>query len=242
LYLVAGNRKYVVKESQRLASQAKTTPVVDGSGLKNTLERETVRWLARNAGGNLKEKKVLLVISVDRFGMAEAFVETGCQTIFGDLMFSLGIPVAVKSLRAVRVLARVSLPVLCHLPIKMLYPTGKAQEKIQPKYEREYQWADIIAGDFHVIRKHLPSRIEGKMIVTNTTTAADVQRLRERGAATLVTSTPEMHGRSFGTNVMEGVFITLANKRPEEMTPEEYFAWMQKIGWQPRVERLKDEG
>lgn len=241
LYLVAGGRKYVIKESQRLAANAKTTPVVDGSGLKDTLERETIRWLTQH-GFELKGKNALMVIAVDRFGMAEALLEAGCHTIFGDLMFSLGIPMPMRSMNTVRVLGRLALPILCHLPIRMLYPTGKSQEEIQPKYEKYYQWADIIAGDFHPIRKHLPPRLEGKMIITNTTTADDVQRLRERGVATLVTTTPKMNGRSFGTNVLEGVFITLAGKRPEEMTAEDYLALMQRIRWQPRVERLNDEG
>lgn len=239
LYLVAGGRKYVIKESQRLAANAQRTPVVDGSGLKDTLERETIRYLMRH-GFELKDKNALLVIAVDRFGMAEALIEAGCHTIFGDLMFSLGIPIPIRSMGGVRRLGRLCLPILCHLPIRMLYPTGKSQEEIKPKYEKYYQWADIIAGDFHPIRKHLPPRLDGKMIITNTTTAADVQRLRERGVATLVTTTPEMNGRSFGTNVWEGVFVALANKRPEEMTAADYFSWMQKIGWQPRIERLND--
>jgi hypothetical protein len=246
LYLVAGGRKYVIKESQRLAANAKTTPVVDGSGLKDTLERETIRWLTQH-GFELKDKNALMVIAVDRFGMAEALIEAGCHTIFGDLMFSLGIPIPMRSMNAVRVLGRLALPILCHLPIRMLYPTGKSQEEIKPKYEKYYQWADIIAGDFHPIRKHLPPAerhevrsLQGKMIVTNTTTADDVQRLRERGVATLVTTTPKMNGRSFGTNVMEGVFITLANKQPEEMMAEDYLALMQRMGWQPRVEKLND--
>ncbi len=247
LYLVAGGRKYVIKESQRLAANARRTPVVDGSGLKDTLERETIRWLTQH-GFELKGKNALMVIAVDRFGMAEALIEAGCHTIFGDLMFALGIPIPIRSMSALRVLGRLALPILCHLPIRMLYPTGKAQEEIKPKYEKYYQWADIIAGDFHPIRKHLPPverhgvrSLQEKMIITNTTTADDVQRLRERGVATLVTTTPKMNGRSFGTNVMEGVFITLANKRPEEMTAEDYFSWMQKIGWQPRIERLNDK-
>ena len=50
LYLVAGGRRYVIEQSRRLAESAKVTPVVDGCGLKNTLERETVRWLQACGG------------------------------------------------------------------------------------------------------------------------------------------------------------------------------------------------
>ena len=46
LYLVAGNRRYVFAESAKLLKQVNDTPVLDGSGLKNTLERMAIRYLA----------------------------------------------------------------------------------------------------------------------------------------------------------------------------------------------------
>lgn len=236
LYLVAGKRRYVIEESRRLAESAKVTPVVDGSGLKNTLERETIRWLSQR--GELADKKVLLVSAVDRFGMAQAFVEAGCETVFGDLMFGLGLPIPIRSMRTVEFLAPLVLPILRRLPIRVIYPTGSKQETTQPRFERYYHWADVVAGDFNYIRRHLPPRMDSKTIVTNTTTAQDVALLRERGVATLVTTTPELEGRSFGTNVMEAVLVALAERRPEEMQAEDYLEMLERLGWEPRVARL----
>lgn len=238
LYLVAGKRRYVIEESRRLAESAKSTPVVDGSGLKNTLERETIRWLAQHGELELKGKNVLVVSAVDRFGMAEAFAEAGCHCLFGDLIFALGIPIGLHSLGMVRTVAAMVLPILRRLPIKVLYPTGDKQEDTKPRHGKYFRWADVVAGDFHFIRRYLPERMDGKVIVTNTTTAEDVALLRERGVATLVTTTPEFGGRSFGTNVMEGVLIALAGKRPEQMEPEDYLDLLRRLGWQPRVVRL----
>jgi hypothetical protein len=51
------------------------------------------------------------------------------------------------------------------------------QEEIRPRFERWYQWAEIIAGDLHYIRRHMPGDLHGKIIVTNTTTTADLVRL-----------------------------------------------------------------
>jgi hypothetical protein len=59
--------------------------------------------------------------------------------------------------------------------------------------------------------------------------------LRERGAAHLVTTTPELEGRSFGTNVMEAVLIALAGKSAEEMSAGDYLGLLQRLGWRPRV-------
>jgi hypothetical protein len=242
LYLVAGGKRYVIEQSRRLAEAAKITPVVDGSGLKNTLERETVRWLAQRSEFAIRGKRTLLVSAVDRFGMAEGLVAAGCEVIFGDLIFALGLPIPVRSLRTVAVLAAVLLPVLRRLPISVLYPTGEKQERVHPRHARFLQWADIIAGDFHYIRRNLPERLDGKLVLTNTTTDEDLALLRERGLRTLVTTTPEFQGRSFGTNVMEGVLIALAGKSPATMQPDDYLLLLERLGWEPRVARLAEAG
>jgi hypothetical protein len=69
-------------------------------------------------------------------------------------------------------------------------------------------------------------------------TADDVPLLRERGVELLVTTTPVLDGRSFATNVMEGVVITHARKRPEEMTAADYERVLSAWNAGPRIERL----
>jgi hypothetical protein len=101
-----------------------------------------------------------------------------------------------------------------------------------------YRWAEVIAGDFHLIRRYMPPQLPGKVVLTNTVTAADVEDLRRRGVALLVTTTPEMGGRSFGTNVIEAVLVAASGRRPEELRPEDYLDWMQRAGFQARVERF----
>lgn len=240
LYLVAGSRRYVIEQSRRLAESARITPVVDGSGLKNTLERETIRWLVREGRLDFAGKNVLVVSAVDRFGMAEAFVEAGANTLFGDLIFAVGVPIPLHTLRAVRVLAALLLPLLCRLPISILYPTGESQETTRPKHGKYFDWAEVVAGDFHFIRKNLPERMDGKTIITNTTTSSDVELLRQRGVEALVTTTPEFDGRSFGTNVMEAALVALAGKHPDDMTPDDYLDLLHRLGWKPRVVGLQE--
>jgi hypothetical protein len=239
VYLVARNRRYPVKDGLRLLNALKTTPACDGSGLKNTLERQVVDQLFRE-GILSRGQRVLLVSAVDRFGMAEALVQNRAEVIFGDLIFGLGVPIPLRSLSTVAVLAAIILPVLGRLSFKMLYPTGQKQEKEKPKYGRYYEWADVIAGDFHYIRRYLPASIPGKVVLTNTTTKQDEAVLRERGARLLVTTTPELAGRSFGANVMEAVFLALLGKKWEEATPKDYLDLIERIGLKPSIRVLDD--
>lgn len=138
------------------------------------------------------------------------------------MIFALGIPIVIKSLKGLHRAAAILMPLIQRLPLKMLYPSGQSQDVNTPKCNKIYEQADIIAGDFLYIKKYLPLSITGKIIVTNTVTLQDVEMLRQRGAKLLVTSTPELGGRSFGTNVMEALASVLLGKRPEEITPEEY--------------------
>jgi len=238
LYLVAGNRRYAIREAKPLLRAAKRSPIVDGSGLKNTLERRVVEELDRRGIVPLRKRRVLLVSGVDRFGMAEALHQVGSETVYGDVIFALGLPVPIRRLQALRVLAYTLLPIMTQLPFKMLYPTGEQQDEARPRHVRFFQWADVIAGDFHFIRRSMPDDLSGKVILTNTVTPQNVEELRARGVRLLVTTTPNIQGRSFGTNVMEALIVALAGKRWEEMTPEDYHHWLDRLGFTPRVEYL----
>jgi hypothetical protein len=237
-YLVAGGRRYEMVQVGRLARRAKVTPLVDGGGIKRVLEPLVLRRLVSEGRLEVSGKRVLLVSGVDRPGMAQVFPELGATIIYGDLLYAVGVPVPVRSLRQVRILAALFLPFLRRLPMAMLYPTGKQQQSTKAKYPKYFQWADIIAGDFIFIRRYMPGELKGKVIVTNTTRAADVEELRRRGVARLVTTTPPIGGESFGTNVLEGVFVTLAGKRPEEMTEQDYLQWAERMGWEAGVTEL----
>lgn len=238
IYLTSGSRRYVLRDALPIRAAAKITPMVDGSGLKNTLERRAIYYLRDQYHMPLAGKKVLIVAAIDRFGMAESFADIGCELIIGDIIFALGLPIPLKSLKALDRVARILGPVICQLPFEMLYPTGKDQQKIIPKFTRFYNEADIIAGDFLFIKRHMPERLDGKIIVTNTVTQEDVAMLKERGVKILVTTTPNLSGRSFGTNVMEAVLVALAGKPADQITPEDYTNLLDRIGFVPRIEEF----
>jgi len=235
LYIYAGPKRYTFRDAEKIARAARVTPVVDGSGLKNTLERKVITYLQEELGMSFTDKKVLMVCAVDRFGMAESFCRAGADMTFGDLIFALGMPFSISSMKSLERIARIIAPIVVKLPFKLVYPTGDKQEKFEPKYGRYFEKAEVIAGDFHFIRRYMPEKLTGKLIITNTVTEKDIELLKERGIRLLVTTTPELRGRSFGTNVMEGVLVALSGRRPEDMLPEDYSELLEKIGFKPRV-------
>ncbi|RDI95520.1 quinate 5-dehydrogenase [Meiothermus sp. QL-1] len=235
LYVYAGGRRYTFREAARLARAARKTPLVDGSGLKHTLERQAVRLLGPQIGW--KDQRVLVPSAVDRFGLAEALDEAGAQVLYGDLIFGLGLPIPIYRLSLLQKLAYLLLPLITQLPFQWLYPTGAKQEaQVLDWRQRYYAWADVVAGDWHFIRRYMPPRMEGKTVLTNTTTPEDLAFLRARGVARLITTTPRLEGRSFGTNVMEALIVALAGRHP--LDEADYLAYIQRLGLKPEITEL----
>jgi len=241
LCIWGGKRRYVFREAKKIAAAAQKTPMVDGSGLKNTLERRVIYQLMEKQPQLLRGKNVLMVSAMDRFGMAEALLEAGCRTLYGDIIFALGLPIPIYNLNTLHnIIAPVVAPLVVQLPFRYIYPIGEKQEKRYPdsKFAKYYQWADVIAGDFHMIKKYLPNNLEGKVIITNTVTSSDLELLRECQVKVLITTTPEVKGRSFGTNVMEAMMVALLEKPLDQIRPEDYTELLEKMDFQPRVVQL----
>lgn len=243
VYLQVAGERYVVEDGLRLVREAKATPVVDGSRVKETVERRAVEWLAEHGPVPLKGAKVLLVSSLDRFGMAEALAEVGADTVYGDMMFLAGVPYPIRSLAELAEIAGKMAREVSKLPIHMIYPVGQKQDA-EPveRFPEFYREADVVAGDWHLMRRYMPRDMRGKMILTQTITPDDRAFLRERGVRWLVTTTPVVDGRSFATNVIEGAFTALLGRPPEAWSREDVDDLLRKMDYQPAVQDLERPG
>jgi hypothetical protein len=238
IYVVVGDRRYAFSQIQKLAARAKTTPVVDGSGLKHTLERTTIARLQEDGIVDFAGTPVLLVSAADRFGMAQGLVQAKAKVVFGDFLFGIGIPIPIRSYSQVELLGKILLPIITRLPIQWFYPTGEKQETRSPKFPKYFLEADVICGDWHYIRKYMPDHLPGKTIITQTLRKADLDFLRDAGVWRAITTTPVVGGESFATNVMEGVIVATLGKRPEQISESEYLETLRKLEWRPNVLEL----
>ncbi len=237
LGLQVAAKYYPLHSVKRIVRYVKNTPLVDGAGLKNTLENRAVSFLHQKAGGYIKQKRAFIALGSDRWGLTCSLLDGGYQCIFGDMMFTLGLPIPVRRERSVRALAGLIMPIAGRLPFQWVYPTGEKQEQRLPKWEKYYNWAGVIAGDFLLIKRHMPHKLPGKVIITNTTTEEDVAFLRDAGVKFLVTTTPVFAGRSFGTNMMEAALVAAAGKG-RVLSYGELNQLIEQIRLEPQIQQL----
>lgn len=235
IYVVVGERRYAFRQIVKLVAGAKQTPVVDGSGLKHTLERETVEVLQREGVVDFAGERVLLMSAVDRFGMAQALAKFCPNVIYGDLMFALGLPIPIRRYRTVELIGRLTLPIITRLPFRWFYPTGGKQEKRTPRFGKTFAWSTLVAGDSLYIARYAPDDMTGKTVLTQSLRKANLEWLESAGARRAITTTPLMGGETFATNVMEGVLVALLGKRPEDLSPQHYLEVLAQLEWKPNV-------
>ena len=232
LYIVAGGKRYTFREIAQMV-RGIGTPVLDGSGLKHTLEREAVAFL--DPVIHWRGCKTLMVSSVDRFGMAEALAAAGADVLYGDVVFGLNVNYPIRSLGALRNIARVVLPAITNLPFKWFYPTGEKQEKsVQGVGTKYYHWAEVIAGDTLYVKRYAPQDLRGKTILTQTITQADRQWAKERGLKRLITTTPRIGERNFATNVMEAMLVAYKGASGP-LSEGEYRELIHAMGFNPQI-------
>lgn len=242
-FLQVEDKKYYFRDVKRIRNAIKISKAGDGNGVKGLLEKRAFecleKYLNEKEGRSLKGLPALKTTVVERYSMGKAMVDAGLDVTFGDFMFALGLPIAIKKLSTARLVAATLLPVVTQVPFSWLYPLGSEQDKPpQPKWTKYYQQSQVIAGDFLQIRQYMPDDLTGKIIVTNTTTTKNVEELRKRNLHILVTVTPRLEGRSFGTNVMEATLLALMDKAQSEVTQADFLDLINRIPLEPNIEVL----
>jgi hypothetical protein len=236
LYARLGEREYPFKAALKLVEHVKQTPLCDGRGLKHTLERRVFE-LARPLLGEIPHfRQAFVPVALDRVGLAGATEEVSERVLYGDLMVALGLPIPIWGLKNYLRVARMLMPLVSNFPLSMLF-YGSSGAEHEPKYVKAFQESDLLAGDFLFMRKYMPANLNGKTVVTNTTTEENMELLKARGIKLVITTTPRYDGRSFGTNMMEATLTAYAGQG-RNLSDAELNALIDELELRPTVTRL----
>jgi predicted amino acid dehydrogenase len=213
-----GRRQYPQRHVQRIVQAARTTPVVDGWHVQHTLGRWTVSQVARQQPGIFSHKRVFVLSGIEDYALAQVLTNFSDRILFGDPLFQLNLPFALRGFRQLGWYVGLVLPLLCRNQVGIPgLPTedGSWSKGLGLRAEGEaarlFRQAQVIVGDIPTIRRFAPEDLGGKIVISDSLSAVEIEDLRERGVEALVTLTPPLGEEQpfVGAEVVEAVLVSL---------------------------------
>jgi predicted amino acid dehydrogenase len=228
----------------KLLAAAKQTPIVDGGGIRDGLERWAVILADRAQPGIFAQKRVLMAPGLNHSGLAQSLGRRGSSIRYADPVIYFALPdwPGVGSKLTLDQAASPTLEQLKDAPFRRLQPQAG-----QPGHERSHEpftWADVIAGDMGAIRRYAPENLKHKTVVVESASEEDVADLRKRGAAIVVTTMPALDSEGlarYSAATMEAVLAALRTDPDAPLNEDTYLDLMADIHWTPGVRYLQPE-
>ncbi len=232
-----GARSWRHKETYRIASAARSTPVVGGRALKRIVDRWAVREIARRQPDLFADRSILFLSGIANWDLVSVLGEHTDSIAFGDPVLHYGVPAILRDRESLFRYARLAMPFLTRRPYVSFFPRGKAAEGIQTReLTRFYQRADVIVGDLRMLVHHSPKDLSHKVIVTDSIGPETLELFRERDVETLCTTTPQVFGEHRADlQILHAACIAHLDKDPRTIDEQDYLELLRQLEARPRV-------
>lgn len=232
-------------DSARIRELATQTPVVDGSGVRDGLERWAIMLADRAQPGIFAEKYILMVPGLNHNGLIEEIVKHSPVIRYADPFIFFNLPdfPGVGSKQTLEQAAAPTLEQLTHLPLKRVHP--RAGTPHAHRAETPFQHADLLVGEIGAIRRYAPQDLKRKTIVVEYATEEDLADLHTRGASIVVTLMPGLGDKGalgeLPASVVEAIFVACRADANLPLSEDTYLDLMADLDWTPHVRYLRNE-
>lgn len=239
-----GNDRLPHQAAGRLFEIAQQTPVVDGSGVRDAMERWAVRLVAEAQPGIWSRKHILMTPGLNHTGLTRALQEYTETLKYADPMLYFSLPNApfVGSVRSLDTIAGFTLATMAESSFRILFPAAGTPGT--PRSAGAFEWADVLVGNMGSIRRYAPAELKRKVVVTESASDEDIADLKARGVALVVTTMPVLDGGAVAHHAaaaFEACLVALRQDPDAPLTENTYLNLMADLHWQPGIVRLSEE-
>jgi predicted amino acid dehydrogenase len=242
--LKLGGARRTHEVGAKLLKAAEKTPVVDGTGLRGSLERWAILLADRAQPGIFSEKRILMVPGLNHNGLAQVLTQHSEAVRYADPLIFFGLPdlPGVGSQQTLDQAANPTLDQLKDAPFRRLTP--QAGKPGTPRSADPFKWADLLAGDMGAIRRYAPNDLKRKTIVVESANQADLDDLRQRGVSIVVTLMPSLENPRGGLGrwsaaTIEAVLAALRSNTDLPLNENTYMDMVADLEWTPSVSYLQ---
>ncbi|MCW5848561.1 MAG: hypothetical protein KIT87_00475 [Anaerolineae bacterium] len=177
--------------AQALRDAAGQTPLVDGLAVRDALDRLALRRITQAHPTLFRFRRVLMAPGLNRQALADALAQHSPRLRYADPALLFELPFSLPAGPWLDRFARLMAGRLAGLSFEQISPP---EGEGTPRVKADFAWADLIAGDMNLIRRHTPYNLRDKVIVTDWLSDDDLAELRSRGVAQVVVTVPCLEG------------------------------------------------
>lgn len=232
-----GSKTWHHKETWKIASAARTTPVVGGRSLKRIVDRWALREIARQQPGLLDGANVLFLSGIANYDIVEVMREFTDSMTFADPVLHYGVPAVLPDRRRLESYSNVAMPFLTRRPYVSFFPRGRAAEGIQQKQlKRFFLQSDVVVGDLRLLMHYAPREMPHKVVITDTVDDEALDFFRGAGVEVLCTTTPAIFpDRRVDLQILHALAVAHLKKDPRQIGDQDYLDLARGFAARPRV-------
>jgi predicted amino acid dehydrogenase len=228
-----------------LAAEAKSTPVVDGSGVRPSLESWSIILADRAQPGIFSQKRVLMVPGLNHDSLARSLSRHASEIRYADPVVYFALPdfPGTGMQQLAHQLAAPTLEQLKDAPFRRITP--QPGQPGTARAAKPFEWADILAGDIGAIRRYAPQKLNRKTVVVEWASQDDLDDLRARGVALVISLIPSLEGDGGmdrrSSALVEALLAALRARPDLPLTENTYLDMIASLQWQPAIHVLQPE-
>lgn len=231
-----GTRNFIQKSTRQLESKVRRIPVTTGATLRGILHEWAIRHTQIEQGNFFNNSRVLFFNGVANYKAATVLSEYTDNLQFADPVFQLGIPKLITSLHGLELYAAGTHPLNKWSAPHILSPTVvPIKEWNRFIVKKAAQKADVIAATYEEIEDFSLEELGGKTLLTSTISDERLEALKKKGVNMVVDISLQLFDVSVGINVIEAMILAATNKKPGELTHDDYLEILSTLGAEPRI-------
>jgi predicted amino acid dehydrogenase len=229
-----GSRRYVEKDSARLAGAVKHVRVTTGGRLGDILQEWALRHVQSRLGDYFNNAKVLFFSGLTNYKLALAMSEYTQNLEFADPLLQLGVPKMLTSLDALELYASGAHYVADNVPSGVM-SSAVAREWTKLVLRRAMRDATVLVAPVHELDHFGMAELAGKTIVTSTVNERRIAQFRKKGVNLVIDGAPSVSGHVLDPSLLDAMIIAALDKDPEDLLEDDYLEIITGLKVEPRI-------
>lgn len=231
-----GTRRFVQKNTASLERLVSRIPVTTGATLRGILQEWAIRHTQIELSDYFNNSRILFFNGTANYKAASVLSEFTENICFTDALQQLGVPKLLTSLKSLERYAAGIHPLNKWSPPHVLSPNvALLNDWNSFILKRASQKADVIAAAYEEIEDYSLEELGGKTLITSTISEARLERLKDKGVDMVVDIAPKVFDVNVGINVLEAMIYVALNKKPEQITHDDYLEIISSLNTEPRI-------